>query len=145
MYGLWGYLLKEKALAPINARRVLEGGWYVNTRWHIEFGRPVFQEEKVLLFLQFRSIYPFLRPKCFWALSSEKLCSVCRKMFSHGHVIWPWMEYPWAEGDFKMFWYKYHKYTGHFFKGQLVCLLSFFVLFSVMRGNAFLKLHAPFF
>ena len=26
MYGLWGYLLKAKALAPINARRVLEGG-----------------------------------------------------------------------------------------------------------------------
>ena len=26
MYGLWGYLLKEKALPPINARRVLEGG-----------------------------------------------------------------------------------------------------------------------
>ena len=25
-YGLWGYLLKAKALAPINARRVLEGG-----------------------------------------------------------------------------------------------------------------------
>ena len=24
MYGLWGYLLKAKALAPINARRVLE-------------------------------------------------------------------------------------------------------------------------
>ena len=29
MYGLWGYLLKAKALAPINARRVLEGGWYL--------------------------------------------------------------------------------------------------------------------
>ena len=26
MYGLWGYLLKAKALAPINARRVREGG-----------------------------------------------------------------------------------------------------------------------
>ena len=26
MYGLWGYLLKAKALAPINAGRVLEGG-----------------------------------------------------------------------------------------------------------------------
>ena len=26
MYGLWGYLLKAKALSPINARRVLEGG-----------------------------------------------------------------------------------------------------------------------
>ena len=26
MYGLWGYLLKAKALAPINARRLLEGG-----------------------------------------------------------------------------------------------------------------------
>ena len=26
MYGLWGYLLKAKALAPINARRVPEGG-----------------------------------------------------------------------------------------------------------------------
>ena len=24
MYGLWGYLLKAKALAPINARRVLD-------------------------------------------------------------------------------------------------------------------------
>ena len=30
MYGLWGYLLKAKALAPINAKRVLEGGWYLN-------------------------------------------------------------------------------------------------------------------
>ena len=29
MYGLWGYLLKAKSLAPINARRVLEGGWYL--------------------------------------------------------------------------------------------------------------------
>ena len=29
MYGLWGYLLKAKALAPINTRRVLEGGWYL--------------------------------------------------------------------------------------------------------------------
>ena len=29
MYGLWGYLLKAKALAPINARRVLEDGWYL--------------------------------------------------------------------------------------------------------------------
>ena len=29
MYGLRGYLLKAKALAPINARRVLEGGWYL--------------------------------------------------------------------------------------------------------------------
>ena len=29
MYGLWGYLLKAKALPPINARRVLEGGWYL--------------------------------------------------------------------------------------------------------------------
>ena len=29
MYGLWGYLLKAKALAPINARRVVEGGWYL--------------------------------------------------------------------------------------------------------------------
>ena len=28
MYGLWGYLLKAKALPPINARRVLEG-WYL--------------------------------------------------------------------------------------------------------------------
>ena len=26
MYGFWGYLLKAKALGPINARRVLEGG-----------------------------------------------------------------------------------------------------------------------
>ena len=24
MYGLWGYMLKAKALAPINARRVLQ-------------------------------------------------------------------------------------------------------------------------
>ena len=30
MYGLWGYLLKAKALAPINEKRVLEGGWYLN-------------------------------------------------------------------------------------------------------------------
>ena len=30
MYGLWGYLLKAKALAPINAGRVLKGGWYLN-------------------------------------------------------------------------------------------------------------------
>ena len=30
MCGLWGYLLKAKALAPINARRVPEGGWYLN-------------------------------------------------------------------------------------------------------------------
>ena len=30
MYGLWGYLLKAKALPAINARRVLEGGWYLN-------------------------------------------------------------------------------------------------------------------
>ena len=30
MYGLWGYLLKAKALAPISARRVVEGGWYLN-------------------------------------------------------------------------------------------------------------------
>ena len=29
MYGLWGYLLKAKALAPINAGRVFEGGWYL--------------------------------------------------------------------------------------------------------------------
>ena len=29
MYGLWEYLLKAKALAPINVRRVLEGGWYL--------------------------------------------------------------------------------------------------------------------
>ena len=29
MYGLWGYLLKAKALALINTRRVLEGGWYL--------------------------------------------------------------------------------------------------------------------
>ena len=29
MYALWGYLLKAKALAPINAGRVLEGGWYL--------------------------------------------------------------------------------------------------------------------
>ena len=29
MSGLWGHLLKAKALAPINARRVLEGGWYL--------------------------------------------------------------------------------------------------------------------
>ena len=36
MYGLWGYLLKAKALAPINARRVLEGGWYLKiTSRHI--------------------------------------------------------------------------------------------------------------
>ena len=26
MYGLWGYLLKAKALPSINARRVLQGG-----------------------------------------------------------------------------------------------------------------------
>ena len=26
MYGLWGYLLKAKALVPINVRKVLEGG-----------------------------------------------------------------------------------------------------------------------
>ena len=26
IYGLWGYLLKPQALAPIKARRVLEGG-----------------------------------------------------------------------------------------------------------------------
>ena len=26
MYGLWGYLLKTKALAPINVRTVFEGG-----------------------------------------------------------------------------------------------------------------------
>ena len=26
MYGLWGYLLKAEALAPINAGRVLKGG-----------------------------------------------------------------------------------------------------------------------
>ena len=31
MYGLWGYLLKAKALAPINARRVLEGGYLKKT------------------------------------------------------------------------------------------------------------------
>ena len=30
MYGLWGYLSKAKALALINVRRVLEGGWYLN-------------------------------------------------------------------------------------------------------------------
>ena len=29
MYGSWGYLLKAQALAPINARRVLERGWYL--------------------------------------------------------------------------------------------------------------------
>ena len=32
MYGLWGYFLKAKALAPINARRVLEGGWYLKRK-----------------------------------------------------------------------------------------------------------------
>ena len=26
MYGLWGYLVKAKALAPVNAGRVLKGG-----------------------------------------------------------------------------------------------------------------------
>ena len=31
MYGLWGYLLKAKALAPINARRVIEGEWMDDT------------------------------------------------------------------------------------------------------------------
>ena len=31
MYGLWGYLLKAKALAPINAGRVLKGGWYLHS------------------------------------------------------------------------------------------------------------------
>ena len=31
MYGLWGYLLKAKALAPINARRVLEGQWHLKS------------------------------------------------------------------------------------------------------------------
>ena len=31
MYGLWGYLLKAKALAPINARRVLEGKYLKKT------------------------------------------------------------------------------------------------------------------
>ena len=29
MYSLWGCLLKAKALAPINARRVLGGGGYL--------------------------------------------------------------------------------------------------------------------
>ena len=29
MYGLWGYLLKAKVLALINAGRVLKGGWYL--------------------------------------------------------------------------------------------------------------------
>ena len=29
MYGLWEYLLKAKALAPINAGRLLKGGWYL--------------------------------------------------------------------------------------------------------------------
>ena len=32
MYGLWGCLLKAKALAPINARRVLEVGGYLNSK-----------------------------------------------------------------------------------------------------------------
>ena len=29
----WGYLVKAKVLVLINARRVLEGGWYLN-RWY---------------------------------------------------------------------------------------------------------------
>ena len=39
MYGLWGYLLKAKALAPINARRVLEGQWYLKS----ELNEKVFE------------------------------------------------------------------------------------------------------
>ena len=31
MYGLWGYLLKAKALAPINARRMLKGEYLEKT------------------------------------------------------------------------------------------------------------------
>ena len=39
MYGLWGYLLKAKALAPINARRVLEDQWYLKS----ELNEKVFE------------------------------------------------------------------------------------------------------
>ena len=34
MYGLWEYLLKAKALAPINATRVLESGLYLKLKFN---------------------------------------------------------------------------------------------------------------
>ena len=37
MYGLWGYLLKAKALAPINAGRVPDGGLYLKEIFHDSF------------------------------------------------------------------------------------------------------------
>ena len=98
-----GVFIKRKS-ASADQREEGAWGWMINKRWDIEFGRPVFQEENVSFFLQFRSIYPFLHPKYFWVLYSEKLCSVCRKMFGHGHVIWLWVEYHWTEA-YKMFWY----------------------------------------
>lgn len=38
MYGFHGGIYqKQKALAPVNARRVFEAGWYLNTVWEYVF------------------------------------------------------------------------------------------------------------
>ena len=67
MYGLWGYLLKAKALAPIHARRVLEGGCYlkhINNKLAKNIGIITKLRHYVNLHtmkqLQYSFIYPYL-------------------------------------------------------------------------------------
>ena len=95
MYGLRGYLLTAKALAPINGRRVLEGGWYLNANRPFRNRAPSIPKSncfiEVWLFLLQRMMN---KSSCYFkarmrAKFSKKFRLVVHEGFcSNG--TWPW-------------------------------------------------------